>query len=83
MSLQLFDPEMDDVHRLMQDEEKYDVFVENISKSRFEEPNPGILATYRLPADPMSYLNLDSEASSLKQISSDESDEEYEEVGDK
>lgn len=73
MSLQLFEPEMDDVNRLMEDEEKYDVFVDNIGKSRFEEPNPGIMATYRLPADPMSYLNLDSDASSLRQISSDES----------
>jgi hypothetical protein len=46
--------------------------------SRQDEPNLEVLEKYRIAADPMEYLNLESDAPSLQEISSDEEVEQNE-----
>jgi hypothetical protein len=73
MSLRIFSPEMDDISKLMEDEERYQVYVDNIGKSKTQEPNHEMLADFRLAPDPMEYLRLESDNPSLQEISSEES----------
>lgn len=56
MSLRLFGPELDDISKLMEDEERYEVYVDNIGKFKTQEPNHALLNVYRLEPDPMDYL---------------------------
>jgi len=78
MSVRLFSPEIDDVSRLMEEEQLYDQFIDNIGRARQDEPNLEVLEKYRIAADPMEYLNLESDAPSLQEISSDEEVEQNE-----
>lgn len=65
MSLRLFSPEVDDVSKLMEDEMRYDNFVDNIGQARRFEADQNLLNEYRIGPDPMNYINLDSENASL------------------
>ena len=73
MSLPNFDDEQDDVNKLLEDEEQHDKLLDDIQKTKDDQPDPVILKQFIMPVDPMSYLNFDSEATSMQNISSDES----------
>ena len=67
---------VDDLEFIDKEELENDKFMDDLNPNQGYEPSSEILAPYRMPIENQKLLNINSDRESLKEISSDDSDQE-------